>query len=185
MSTEPRQALANSAGGCRVPGRQWPREIHLHVLLVATLLAASCATRMARQLTALCDGRGVAKQVTIVVDSVVPHASPSLQQILGRSADLVLTLTTETGIGRCVDQSGSGSWAGEIPPVFEQATDPDRRLEWRIEEENVVVAFNPRMVDNNLGMALPLRGGTGRWSLSGLAGELASGRAIPEDAGAP
>lgn len=140
---------------------------------------------MARQLTALCDGRSVAQRVTIVVDSVATHASPAVQQIHGRRAELLLTLTTETGIGRCVDQSGVATWAGEIPPALEQATDPDRRLEWRIEGENVVVAFNPRVADNNLGMALPLRGGIGRWSLSGFAGELASGRAIPEDTGTP
>lgn len=185
MSTEPRHTLiAGGADARQQLGRQGRQGIQLLLALFAILLAVSCAPRMARQLTALCDGRDVSHGVTIIVDSVVPHASAAVQQVLGRRANLVLTMMTETRIGRCEDQSGVATWAGEIPAVLEQATDPDRRLEWRIEGEDVVVAFNPRMADNNLGVALPLRGGIGRWSLSGLSGELASGRAIPEGEGA-
>ncbi len=182
MSTEPLKTLRQGDGQ---RGSQGWRFLCCFPLLATALVAFGCAPRMAGQLTALCDGRHVSQRVTIVVDSVVPHASPAIHDILGRRADLMLTLLSETGIRRCVDQSGVASWTGEIPQVLETATDPDRRLEWRIEGEDVVVAFNPLVVDNNLGMALPLRGGMGRWSLSGLAGELASGRAIPESAAVP
>jgi hypothetical protein len=175
--------LVSRPGMLRRPPRRWAA---LPCLGLVLLLAAGCAPRTATQLTALCDGRNVAQRLTLVVDSVAEAATPSVQQMLGRRSHIVLTLMNEVGAATCGEQSGLATWSGQLPGPLEQASDPDRRLEWRVEGTDVVVQFNPMVMDHNLGMALPLRGGVGRWSLSGFAGELASGRVLrQEDDDAP
>jgi hypothetical protein len=145
------------------------------------MIAAACAPATARQLTALCDGRNVTLPVTLIVDSVSNLSGQAVQRLAGRQSDIVLTLVQTGTSVRCENESGLATYSGELPEALRTATDPDRRLEWRIEGENVVVSFNPLVMDNNLGLALPLRGGPGRWSLSTLAGEIASGRVLPRE----
>ncbi len=181
MSTEPRSEPPEERLLRASP--RWARTgaARCGLLLLAGAVLIGCVPRMAPQISALCERGSVRHQVTIHVDSVTALASPSLHQIVGRSATLTLIMHNEMGGAACADQRGSGSWLGELPAGLETATDPERRLDWHVQGEEVWINLNPHTFDNNLAIVLPLRGGAGSWSLSTLVGPVAEGRAVPPD----
>src|SRR6185312_9341997 len=151
-------------------------------LTLALLAATGCVHHsISSNLEAVCRGEHVGERIMLVVDSVAPSGEPELQRLRGAHFNLALTVLTTSLTGQCADQMGSASVSvDELPDVLAQGASQTRGADWHIQGTAIAVNLNRGVADNNLLFLLPLDGGTGHWSLSRLAGPVASGRLLPE-----
>jgi hypothetical protein len=145
----------------------------------ALVCTEGCAHRTSLELSDLCDGRSVAQHLELVIDSVRAPAGAELRRLAGHRFDVELNLINLSRAGRCPDRSGEASIRAHLPDELANAVTSRKQVaRWRIEGTDVAVDLNPGVIDNNLSFSLPLDGGNGRWSLSTIAGEVASGRLL-------
>ena len=148
--------------------------------LVATVTTLAGCRRPAGEpasLESLCRGNPAQTRVTLVVDSVRSTAGPALQELRGGRYALRLSFGGGgSPVGRCEGRRGTVRIDGTLPPPLAGAASASAPPEWHILGDRAVIELNPRARDNNLSLSLPLRGGPGRWGLSAIAGEVASGR---------
>jgi hypothetical protein len=148
--------------------------------LALALLLGACHSRPSYKLTDLCGGAtGVTQRLTLVIDSAHPAAGASARGLVGKKYDLTLNLFNLLNPPRCEDRDGEASLSGYLPDFLSHAVSTRKQVpRWSIEGPDVAVQLNPGVLDDNLSFTLPLDGRDGRWGLSTLAGEVASGRLL-------
>lgn len=151
-------------------------------LALALLAAAGCVHHsISTNLEAVCRGEHVGERIALIVDSVAPSGEPELQRLRGARFDLALTVLSTALTGQCADQMGTASvTVDELPDVLARGASRTRGADWHVQGTAIAINLNPGVADNNLQFLLPLDGGAGHWSLSRLAGPVASGRLLPE-----
>lgn len=164
----------------RAAGRRTGRAARRVRLVLVILGAAAChRAAVTQQPSAVCSAAGnIALQTTIAVDSVSPTAGRDLAALRGQRFPIAITLFVVNAATRCQDQSGEASFDADLPPELATAVSSDHRATWRVQGTDVVVTLNPRAMDNDLALALPLSGDVGSWNLSHLAGVAAGGRVV-------
>ncbi len=153
----------------------------LGALALAAL--AACAVPHTSSLSSLCSDESVVQHVVLVVDSVAPPGGLNVQELRGRRIALTLTLLSDVEQpspfrSPCPDATGRATWVGAIPGALRTGVGDSTRAAWRIQGDKVRIDLNPGVADNNLEILLPIEGDGGRWGLSTLAGEVASGRVL-------
>lgn len=149
---------------------------------LALLAAGGCVPHpISNNLAAVCRGEHVSERIALIVDSVAPSGGPELRRLRGARFDLALTVLSTAPTGQCADQMGTASvTVDELPDVLARGASRTRGADWRVQGTAIAINLNPGVADNNLQFLLPLDGGAGHWSLSRLAGPVASGRLLPE-----
>lgn len=157
-------------------------------LTAALVLALACPARHPASLTDLCAGIPATVTVDATIDSVRPPAGPALTGAKGQHFTMRFTFAAPGGpnspaatAGSCDGQIGSAAVDADLPAPLRNAASASHQASWRIDGETMMLDLNPGTRDNNIFVALPVRGGDGHWGLSTFAGEVASGptRVVP------
>jgi hypothetical protein len=149
---------------------------------VLATLATGCIHRTSTEMTGVCKGMNVTRDLVLAIDSLSPAAGRALARFQGQRFTIRVNLFNPVEMAECQDRSGEAyATVDHLPDELERAAAGARHARWRVDGPNVVVELNPQVRDNNLTLVLPLSGQTGRWTMSSIAGTVASGRLEPEE----
>lgn len=162
---------------------------HVRTVVSAAVAAAfglaACTRPVSSRLSDLCGGYSVVQHVVLVVDTLTPRAGIAAQRLKGNSYPLTINLNNLLNHRRCEDNSGEGAVIGYLPDALTSAVATRKQvMRWDVEGKVIRVDLNPGVIDNNLNFTLPLNGGTGRWSLATLAGQVGFGRLLRDSTAA-
>lgn len=188
MSTEPLRPSAREPSDgvghdplSRPGGRGLAFATRTARLAVLAAIATGCIHRTSTEMTAVCKGMNVTRDLVLSVDSLSPAAGRALVRFRGKRFTIRVNLFNPLEMVECQDRSGEAyATVDHLPDELEHAAAGARHARWRVDGPNVVVDLNPQVRDDNLTLVLPLSGGTGRWTMSSIVGTVASGRLMPE-----
>lgn len=156
----------------------WRRVIYHIVWLSALAAPLGCAPHVSATLGDLCMGGVVRQDRTLVLDTVSTTATTTLAALAGQRYHIVLRLTPLVTPRDCGNASGEATYDAHLPPELLAGVATHATPTWLLLGTEMVVDFNPTIANRSLEIRLPLDGGTGHWTLTSPAGELAGGRVL-------
>jgi hypothetical protein len=151
----------------------------LHIVWLSVLAAPlGCTPHVSAALGDLCTGSVVRQERTLVLDTVSTAATATLAALAGRRYRIALRLAPIVTPRDCGNASGEANYDAHLPPELAAGVATDGTPTWLLLGPEIVVDFNPAIANRRLEIRLPLDGGTGHWTLTSPAGELAGGRVL-------